>query len=67
MYVPVAPNVITFEAMPWMPVTPLDTAAGNVNVCATLATVIASWILPFAPLGGKFENASVLVAFVVTV
>ena len=51
MYVPVAPNVITFEAIPWIPVTPLDTALGSVNVCATLATVTASWILPFAPLG----------------
>ena len=59
MYVPVAGKVITNELIPCTVVAPNVTAAGKVNVCATLAIVTIKRSLPPLPVAGQFVNASV--------
>ena len=58
--------------MPSMPRTlaaelPVPTAAGNVNVCATLVTVTRTMTNPNVPAAGKLVNAKLMLPPVVTV
>ena len=71
-YVPVSANVIIWPEMPCMPdidaaLAPVPTAAGNVNVCAMLATVTRTMSPPCCPAAGKLLNANVIEPDVVTV